>query len=394
MTEAASVFKETNKERSNLKNSAFHKKNGSAVSKLGNKRMTWQEIKSKHGPVKTYRDLDSFMTYDEFKLLPPDLKVEYVNSLCDKYKIRVSHISEFLFNMDEKGLMAYLKIFDLYDKCMQGKTREVTPEAIQKFRDDISEWERRKEAAEAIDQEQRNAILGEFITYETFLTLEPKLQADWLNSIITKYNVSKSNIETVLFNKSVNSLEYRLKKAGVYNDIIKCTDMNPARRAPYNEAFRKAVKEWEGKNSMQKDEEAPIVTLKIEKPKKEAKEIAEDILKSIIGEREETPEEPVAVAAEPIKELKPEPIEEPAKEPKTECPEEPKPVMRTWLSEYQDWIETKANRVEKTAVPNYSAAFSANYISESGLDEKQLMALMSLFQNQKVRVSISVEVVE
>lgn len=380
MTEAASVFKETNKERSNLKNSAFHKKNGSAVSKLGNKRMTWQEINSKHGPVETYRDLDSFMTYDEFKLLPPDLKVEYVNSLCDKYKIRVSHISEFLFNMDEKGLMAYLKIFDLYDKCMQGKTRDVTPEAIQKFRDDISEWERRKEAAEAIDQEQRNAILGEFITYETFLTLEPKLQADWLNSIITKYNVSKSNIETVLFNKSVNSLEYRLKKAGVYNDIIKCTDMNPARRAPYNEAFRKAVKEWEGKNSMQKDEEAPVVTLKTEKPTKEAKEIAEDILKSIIGEREEILEEPVAVAAEPIKELKPEPVEEPAKEPKIEYPEEPKPVMRTWLSEY--------------AVPNYSAVFSANYISDSGLDEKQLMALTTLFQNQKVRVSISVEVVE
>ena len=385
MREAAIVLKETNKERSNLKNSAFHKKNGSAVSKLGNKRMTWQEIKSKHGPVKTYRDLDSFMTYDEFKLLPPDLKVEYVNSLCDKYKIRVSHISEFLFNMDEKGLMAYLKIFDLYDKCMQGKTRDVTPEAIQKFRDDISEWERRKEAAEAIDQEQRNAILGEFITYETFQTLDPRLQVDWLNSIITKYDVAKSSVETILFNKSVNSLEYRLKKAGVYDDIVKCTDMSPARRRPRIEAFRKAVKEWEGKNNMQKDEETPVVTLKIEKPKKEAKEIAEDILKSIIGEREETPEEPKTadtlfgipldnpVMAEIVKAAEPEVSVELAK------PEIAQPIV---------------SELPTLSIPKYSAVFSANYVSDTGLDEKQLMALMSLFQDRKVRVSISVEVVE
>ena len=105
MTEAASVFKETNKERSNLKNSAFHKKNGSAVSKLGNKRMTWKEINSKHGPVETYPSLDSFMEYDEFKLLPPDLKVQYVNWLCKKYKIKICHVSEHLFGAGEKGLM-------------------------------------------------------------------------------------------------------------------------------------------------------------------------------------------------------------------------------------------------------------------------------------------------
>ena len=365
MTDAVvSVLKETNKERSILKNSANHKKNGSAVSKLGNRRMTWQEINSKHGPVKTYRDLDSFMTYDEFKLLPPDLKVEYVNSLCDKYKIRVSHISEFLFNMDEKGLMAYLKIFDLYDKCMQGKTRDVTPEAIQKFRDDISEWERRKEAAEAIDNEQRNAILGEFITFETFLTLEPKLQADWLNSIITKYNVSKSNIETILFNKSVNCLEYRLKKSGVYDDIIKCTDMNPARRAPYNEAFRKAVKEWEGKNSMQKVEEVP------EEPKAERTcfgiPLDNPIMAEIIKDVTQTTQSP-----EPVKE--PKVSVEPAK------PEIEQPIV---------------SELPTLSVPNYSAVFSTNYVSDTGLDEKQLMALMSLFQDRKVRVSISVEVVE
>ena len=38
-------------------------------------------------------------------------------------------------------------------------------------------------------------------------------------------------------------------------------------------------------------------------------------------------------------------------------------------------------------------SFSANYISESGLDEHQLYALISLFQDKKVNVSIDIKVV-
>ena len=44
MTDEAFTFKQTVAERSIQKNSAYHKKNGSAIAKLGNKPMSWKEV--------------------------------------------------------------------------------------------------------------------------------------------------------------------------------------------------------------------------------------------------------------------------------------------------------------------------------------------------------------
>ena len=108
MNEAASVLKQTNHERKVAGYGAHHKKGGSAVSKLGNKPLSWQEIQSKHGPIQTYTE--GFTTYEDFKKMPPDLEAEYVNNLCTKYHIRHEEVSQILFELGENDLMSRLKI--------------------------------------------------------------------------------------------------------------------------------------------------------------------------------------------------------------------------------------------------------------------------------------------
>lgn len=110
MTDEAYVLKETNRERAILKRSACHKVSGrkSKMCKLGVEYMTNKEINKLHGPIETY-DLNYFYTFNEFKNMPNDIQVEYVNHLMTKYNVGIATISQYAFEMSHGYLAIYLQ---------------------------------------------------------------------------------------------------------------------------------------------------------------------------------------------------------------------------------------------------------------------------------------------
>lgn len=397
MTEAAAAYQETNRERSTLKNSSYHKKNGSAVTKLGNKPMSWQEINKKHGPVQKY-DLDSFMTFEEFKLLPPDLKVKYVNGLCKKWKIRVCHVSEHLFKQGEKGLMGYLKIFDLYKQCTS--SGEWTEENAEKFRKAVEDWENRVELAEVVDiseVQRKNDIINnaEFITYEEFKIFNDDEKVAYLNNLFDKWQISYAAAEHYLFHTGRTTLNNYMNSRGLLGKI-ESKFHGPKKQKILNEEFDKAVKAWRGESDSKE-------TAAAENPETEAwvRKVAEeaDAIAGTINEYGKAVEEAKAEAKTDI------PVETQVTEDLNDLddPCDPKdfwhgndffPTMATSRYQFNPGIglneeQELEQESEEDPMKYHDSSFTASYISK-GLDTDEFYALAMLFRNKRVKVEITV----
>ena len=373
MNEAAQVLNQTNHERKVAGYGVHHKKGGSAVSKLGNKPMSWQEIQSKHGECKEY-DLGGFIDYETFKKMDPDLEAEYVNKLCEKHHVRHEQVSKYLFELGESDLMARLKIKGVDKKIAKIKASDVSDDAIKDFRDRIDFWRQKTEAAKIIDlseaQRKRDIIEnGEFIEYDEFSSFTTDEKVLYLNSLIDKYEVSLATIERELFKLPITNLRHKLFAAGVLKQIKRGKTGYAA--GVVNKAFCEAIKTWKGESV-------------VEEKKEEPKDIARDILASIIGENEpmepmpEKPELPnsnisavyIPVTMEKfddsVEEMSEEPLETVADvESFVEQPDIPKAVTK----------------------PSSEVYFSTRYISDKGIDREQIMnkiyLLASLFENEE-----------
>lgn len=60
--------------------------------------------------------LRDFYTWNDFKKMPSDIQVEYLQSLTDKYKVTCTAISTALFQLTDKALYDYLIRHNLYTK--------------------------------------------------------------------------------------------------------------------------------------------------------------------------------------------------------------------------------------------------------------------------------------
>ena len=407
MTEAAQVFNQTVGERSKQKNSAFHKKNGSAVAKLGNKRMSWQEIQSKHGECLEF-DLGNFMDYDTFKKMAPDTEAEYVNKLCARYGVRMEHVSVYLFHAGEKDLLSRLKIVGVDKKIKQKKTTEVSDENVQQFKDDITLWEEREATAKIIDLSEatrKKQIIEnvEFINYDEFSNFALDEKVAYLNSLVSKYDVSVETIERELFKVGRTTLREKLNKQGVLGQIKRGAYGRAATKP--NKAFHDAVIAWRGEPVV---EEVPV-EVKAEPVEEEITDnvLVPSILSNAFGdsatEQKESVEEVADIhdAEEAINQrieeinekLMPKPlsledVKEIAGVPKTEV--EHVEIASKGFPEID--FEFKPLTVEeKPAVQPQEMSFTTNYISDNGLDEKQLFTLMNLFAGKNIKVSISIQ---
>lgn len=382
MTEAAQVLKQTNSERKSLGRSAYHKKNGSAVAKLGNKPMSWQEIQSKHGKEMTYPSTDGFMDYATFEKLPSDLKIEFINKLMDKYDIGLQHISRHLFNKGDDGLKANLRNnFDILDKIDCKKARANT--GLLKFRDDVEEWKVREKAAKIADEEEaqrkRDIIWkGEFITYDEFKTFPADGQVAYLNNLIRKYNISASAISKILFQISQPTLRSHLEKLNVFDQLEKSKVGNPTTSSVRIATFDKAVKKWRGETVVDK---IPVQNNVVGLPKEEPNEIARDILRSIVGERQEELE-----PTEPETAVESAPVDIPVMESLVEKPEPEEP------NELEIQKSAEEIRVEELKTNPHATVFTSNYKS-IGLDSDELDGLKLLFKNKQVEVCITVRTI-
>jgi hypothetical protein len=366
MNEAAQVLKQTNHERKVAGYGVHHKKGGSAISKLGNKPMSWQEINSKHGECKEY-DLGGFMDYETFKKMDPDLEAEYVNKLCEKYHVRHEQVSKYLFELGENDLMARLKIKGVDKKIVKIKALEVTDDDIKDFHDLIEIWREREKAAKIIDlseAQRKHDIIenAEFIEYEEFSGFTTDEKVLYLNSLIDKYGVSITAIERELFKLTSGRLRYHLETAGVLQNVERGKMGTAGIKA--NAAFCEALKEWRGESVVE------------EKTETAAEPVEETtIVESIKPEKPELPESNISAVYIPVaREKFDDSVEEVSEEP-----------LKT-AADVEAFVEQ--SDVPKAAPkPSSEVYFSTRYISEKGLDRETILSkiylLASLFENEE-----------
>lgn len=402
MNEAAQVLKQTNHERKVAGYGVHHKKGGSAVTKLGNKPMTWQEINSKHGECKEF-DLGSFMDYETFKKMDPDLEVEYVNKLCEKYHVRHEQVSKYLFELGDNDLMARLKIKGVDKKVTKIKASDVSDDAIKDFRDRIDFWHQKTEAAKVIDlseAQRKHDIIenAEFINYETYRTFSDVEKLNYVNNLVDRYDVGRSIISKVLFGKSESTLDQYFYTKDLKSSLHMTKPCGPDARKEKTKVFTDAVNAWRGESVV--GETVP------EQPKEKPEAVARDILAAIIGEEPKKPSDVIAkiLQVDKIEKSAEVTAEEPKKD---DLPESNIPVTRETFDDSVEPIEDVesnvmpareplehvATFVEQPDIPKVASKpssevyFSTRYISEKGLDREQIMnkiyLLASLFENEE-----------
>ena len=381
MVEAAQireVYREDIRVKSNVKKSAAHKKGGSATQKLGNRRMSWQEIASKHGDVQSWC-LEDFLDFKTFTEMPGDLKVEYVNKLCDKYDIEMKYISQYLFNKGGDGLRAYLRkektgdctfwngavahAKTLYDLCNTRARGSRTNSGLLQFQNDIEEWRRREKMAAQIDavmEEERMNDIPAFMEYQQFKKLNPDDALKFLNDICEYYQIGYSIVSRILFKTSEGTLIYHLKKNGIDQLVIK-RDNAFCRSSAYKNGkaqFIKDVRAWRGDSTMIK---------KLDDEPMEEKTV-NDIFSDLLETKEEAP----VVEEVKVEETDISPVE----------------VVAEQVVE-----EVKVEETDISPDPReyFDASFTASYVRR-GIDIDQIHVINELFANQLVRVEFKVTV--
>lgn len=135
MTDEAYVFNETNKERAIVRRSARYKKGGSKSKscKLGCDGMSRKEIEAMHGEVKSWK-LTDFYTWNEFKEMPHDIQIEYLNYTIDTYGIGLASISSVLFEKNSASLFKYCAYHKLDNKIHKGNAGGATKKNTAAFK--------------------------------------------------------------------------------------------------------------------------------------------------------------------------------------------------------------------------------------------------------------------
>lgn len=257
------TYYETVATRSVQKNSARHKANGSAVTKLGNKPVTAKEIYDKHGPIITFPSTDNFMSYSDFVRLSPDLKVEFINKMMDRYDISLKYISRHLFNKGDDGLRAMMEKWKLLKQVNMKKKREDKDESIRRFKEEIFDWQERTKKAkeqERIQNQMRKESCPTLITYAEFKKLSPEDQTDFINRVIEYHQVTVTMIAEEVFGIKGPSLYNQFQRTGITKKINNLPTKISRNREIMHEngmKFKRIVSAWKD-FSDETNEEPPV----------------------------------------------------------------------------------------------------------------------------------------
>ena len=109
-----------------------------------------------HGDVHSWK-LSEFYSWDDFKQMPADIQVEYINRMSDKYSVGLSTLSLVLFGLnDDQAIRKYLRTHNLLDRVTVKSARGASKgrceliEDLRKARADVpSTAELAKEAAQS-----------------------------------------------------------------------------------------------------------------------------------------------------------------------------------------------------------------------------------------------------
>lgn len=115
MNDERFVLQQTNKERSKMKTGAYHKKSGAKSKKctLPYEYLSKKERKALDG-IPTSWNMNWFYTWRQFKQMPKDLQIEYLENICSKYGCGLSTIGEEVFGIAAATLWNYTSNNDIH----------------------------------------------------------------------------------------------------------------------------------------------------------------------------------------------------------------------------------------------------------------------------------------
>lgn len=138
MTDAEYTFHQDIREKKRIGRGSFNKKCGSRSKKctLPSDYLTRKEKEKMNSEPETWT-LTRYYSFAEFKDMPSDIKVMYLNRLIDKYEISLKVISDELFRISYSYLRKLLIVEDIYSKVHLRTGLRTKKEAIDHFRVDF-----------------------------------------------------------------------------------------------------------------------------------------------------------------------------------------------------------------------------------------------------------------
>ena len=425
MDAARETYYETVATRSIQKNSARHKANGSAVSKLGNKPVTTKEIYDKHGPIITFASTDNFMSYSDFVRLPPDLKIEFVNKMMDRYDISLKYISRHLFNKGDDGLRAMMEKWKLLKQVDMKKKRGDANESIQRFREEVFDWQERTKKAKEMDRIQKQMKKDScptLITYDAFKKLTPDQQADFINSVIKYHQVTATMIAIKVFGIRGPSLYNHFQRVGITKKIENLpskTSRNHGIMYENEKKFDRFVSAWKD-FSDKADEESSVEEKVVDiRPviRQLTKEEGHEVIQESLNRITKMPEMEIQEKAKEILSMPLNPV------PGTMPPDDSfildtsivkhdekklrdfeeelgiTHIAMPWDEAWYQSVEYPEAEAEPTPVAEpdsmeyHQMRFWTNYISSNGINMDEIYAIAAFFKNCK-RVKVNIEISE
>lgn len=170
LSDAEYLYQKDIQEKKSIGKGIYHKK-GSKSKKCNfpSDYMTKKEKEKMNSALYTW-DLNKFYTYAEFKDMPEDIQLEYLNKLIDTYGITSSNIAKELFNMSVNGFWQYCKKHGYSNRIHQNHNRRSLKKNVDKFQTAILQAMDGESASEA---EVVSTPENEDTT-ATLTTLEPK----------------------------------------------------------------------------------------------------------------------------------------------------------------------------------------------------------------------------
>lgn len=115
MNDAEQIFRETELERKRAGYGAKHRPRGGGAVRLPSDTLSKKEREALNGEMVVFQE-KPFYSYEEFKALPDDLKLKWVNSLNNLYGVGLTTISEVCFGdvrrckrvLEAAGLLEYI----------------------------------------------------------------------------------------------------------------------------------------------------------------------------------------------------------------------------------------------------------------------------------------------
>ena len=111
------LFRQDIKEKKKTATGAYHKVKGSKSKKCNfpSDYLTKKEKLKMNSEVKSW-NLNEFYTWNDFKQMPKDLQIEYLQNLTNKYKVGSGAIEKSLFQIGRGTLEYHLQKFLIADK--------------------------------------------------------------------------------------------------------------------------------------------------------------------------------------------------------------------------------------------------------------------------------------